>query len=210
MSQPLYTSKTELVTGMLRELIVTGELQAGAALRQRDLATRLGVSATPIREALRRLESEGLVNTDQHRGATVADSQLGASEENYLVRAALEPLAAQLAAQRISEAQLEEITRINAKIGDLAEDDPSYASLNKDFHFAIYQAADSPVLVSLMRMLWQALPEGPKVKRSHKESAAEHDAIIDALRCGDSDRASTLTRAHIVESHHLDTEHRQA
>lgn len=201
LSQPLYTSKTELVTGMLRELIVTGELAAGTPLRQRDLAARLGVSATPVREALRRLESEGLVHTDLHRGATVADSAFGATEENYLIRATLESLAAELAAKHVTEEQLAAIETINAKISGLAEHDPGYGSLNRDFHFAIYAAAGSPVLVSLMRMLWQAMPEGPKVARTHRDSAAEHAAIVDALRAGDSTRASELTHHHIVTAY---------
>lgn len=204
--QPLYTSKTELVTSMLRELIVTGELQAGTSLRQRDLATRLGVSPTPVREALRRLESEGLVTTDAHRSATVTESSLDAKEENYLIRAALESLAAQLAANRITEQQLTTIEEINAQIVDLDADDGRYGQLNRDFHFGIYQAAASPVLLSLMRMLWQSMPDGPKVVRSNRESAAEHAAIIEALRVGDSRRASELTHAHIVGSTHLEVE----
>jgi DNA-binding GntR family transcriptional regulator len=204
--QPLYTSKTELVTSMLRELIVTGELEPGTPLRQRDLAARLNVSATPVREALRRLESEGLVQSDEHRGATVADSALDATEENYLIRAALESLAAQLAATRISDEQLATIEKINTQITELADDDPSYGTLNRDFHFTIYQAAGSPVLVSIMRMLWQAMPEGPKVDRPHHESASEHTAIIAALRAGDDDTASQLTHDHIAESRHLTEE----
>ncbi|MGH3628457.1 MAG: GntR family transcriptional regulator, partial [Sciscionella sp.] len=154
--QPLYTSKTELVTSMLRELIVTGELEGGTPLRQRDLAARLNVSPTPVREALRRLESEGLVHTDLHRGSTVADSALDATEENYLIRAALESLAAELASRRITGAQLVDIEAVNAEIMALDDHDPAYGSLNRNFHFAIYQAAGSPVLVSIMRMLWQA------------------------------------------------------
>jgi DNA-binding GntR family transcriptional regulator len=204
--QPLYTSKTELVTSMLRELIVTGELAAGTSLRQRDLAARLGVSSTPVREALRRLESEGLVSTDLHRSATVAESSLDATEENYLIRASLESLAARLAAKHITEDQLRTIEKINAQIVGLADDDAAYGALNRDFHFAIYQAAASPVLLSLMRMLWQAMPDGPKVARSHHESAAEHGAIIDALREGDGDRAAELTHNHIVGSTHLEEE----
>ncbi|CAM03295.1 GntR family transcriptional regulator [Saccharopolyspora erythraea NRRL 2338] len=206
MSQPLYTSKTELVTSMLREMIVTGELAAGTTLRQRDLADRLGVSPTPVREALRRLESEGLITTDAHRSATVAESAFDAKEENYLIRAALESLAAQLAAKRITSERLSAIQSVNDRIAGLAEDDRSYGSLNRDFHFAIYQAAESPVLLSLMRMLWQSMPDGPKVVRTHRESAEEHQAIIDALREGDSARAGELTRAHIVGSTHLEDE----
>lgn len=207
--QPLYTSKTELVTSMLREMIVTGELEPGASLRQRDLAARLGVSPTPVREALRRLESEGLVSTDQHRSATVAESWLDATEENYLIRAALESLAAKLAARRVTEDQLKAITAINERILALEEGAGAYGALNREFHFAIYQAAGSPVLLSLMRMLWQAIPDGPKVARSHRESAAEHAAIIAALRDRDSTRAGALTYSHIVGSEHLDGERRR-
>lgn len=204
--QPLYTSKTELVTSMLRELIVTGELEAGASLRQRDLAQRLGVSPTPVREALRRLCSEGLVTTDAHRSATVAESDLGVKEENYLIRAALESLAAELAAERITEEQLNSIEDVNRQIYELADDDETYGALNRDFHFGIYQAAASPVLLSLMRLLWQAMPDGPKVDRTHRESAEEHAAIIDALRTGNSEQAAELTYHHIVDSTHLDQE----
>ncbi|GAA0502904.1 GntR family transcriptional regulator [Saccharopolyspora subtropica] len=201
--QPLYTSKTELVTSMLRELIVTGELEAGTTLRQRDLAARLGVSPTPVREALRRLESEGLVTAGQHRSAIVAESWLDATEENYLIRAALESLAAKLAARRITADQLAAIEKINAQILALDENALTYGALNRDFHFGIYQAAGSPVLLSLMRMLWQAMPDGPKVVRTHQESAAEHAEIIEALRAGDAERAGELTHKHIVGSAHL-------
>ena len=67
-----YVSKTDLVAALIRELVITGELAAGEQLRQRDLAQRFGVSQTPIREAMRRLESEGLLVCDTHRGFTVA------------------------------------------------------------------------------------------------------------------------------------------
>src|SRR5512140_3760758 len=67
---PGYVSKTDLVAALIRELIITGELETGEQLRQRDLAQRFGVSQTPVREAMRRLESEGLLRCDTHRGFT--------------------------------------------------------------------------------------------------------------------------------------------
>ncbi len=204
--QPQYTSKSELVTSMLRELILTGELTAGQPLRQRDLAGRLNVSQTPVREALRRLESEGLVRSDTHRGATVAESALDATEENYLIRAALESLGAELAAERVTEVELAEIERINAEIAGLTDDDPRYGGLNRDFHFHIYSAARSPMLTSLMRLLWQSMPDGPKVVRPHAESAAQHAEILAALRARDGKTASALTYRHIVGSEHLAAE----
>src|SRR5246127_3127326 len=72
-----YVSKTDMVAALIREQIITGELAAGEQLRQRDLAQRFGVSQTPVREAMRRLESEGLLVCDTHRGFTVAAPELG-------------------------------------------------------------------------------------------------------------------------------------
>lgn len=201
-----YTSKMELVTSALRELILAGEFEPGAPLRQRDIAARLGVSATPVREALRRLESEGVVRIDPHRGATVAESSLGPVEENALIRAALESLAVEMAAERITPAQLDRVEAINSRIAALGEGDERYGSLNRDFHFAIYEAVGSPVLLSLMRLLWRSMPEGPKVLRSHAASVEEHTLLVSALRAGDGGRASRLIRRHIVASPHLEEE----
>jgi len=66
----------------------------------------------------------------------------------------------------------------------LADDDPRYADLNREFHFTVYSCAGSPLLLTLMRLLWASLHGGPRVQRSHAESASQHDAILDALRSG--------------------------
>jgi len=89
-SVPGYVSKTDLVAALIRELVITGELEPGEQLRQRDLAQRFGVSQTPVREAMRGLESEGLLTSDTHRGFTVAAPDAGRVEENFQIRAALE------------------------------------------------------------------------------------------------------------------------
>src|SRR5258708_31365748 len=101
---PGYVSKTDMVAALIREQIITGELAAGEQLRQRDLAQRFQVSQTPVREALRRLESEGLVLGDTHRGFTVVEPEAGRIEENFQIRAALESLGASLAAPKIDAA----------------------------------------------------------------------------------------------------------
>lgn len=193
----LYTSKTDLVAAMLREMIVAGQLAPGAPLRQRDLAAQFDVSPTPIREALRRLESEGLVVGDPHRGVTVANPEEGAAADNYRIRAALEPLAAEMATERIDEDALAELEQINQEIMRLPEGEPSYREHNARFHFAIYQASGSPVLVSLIRMLWQSLPQRPAPARSLAESARQHAQILAAIRRRDSAGAAELTREHI-------------
>ena len=99
-----YVSKTDMVAALIRELIITCELTTGEQLRQRDLAQRFQVSQTPVREALRRLESEGLVIGDNHRGFMVVEADEGSTEENFQIRAALESLGASLAADKIDEA----------------------------------------------------------------------------------------------------------
>jgi DNA-binding GntR family transcriptional regulator len=193
----LYTSKTDMVAAMLREMIVSGEVSPGAPLRQRDLAGRFDVSATPIREALRRLEAEGLVVGDTHRGATVAKPDEGATADNYRIRAALEPLATEMATERIDAEALAELEEINDVIRAIPEGDPSYREENARFHFAIYDASGSPVLVSLIRTLWRALPQQPAPARSHEESADQHAGILEAIRRRDRGRAGVLTREHI-------------
>ena len=193
-----YVSKTDMVAALIRELIITGELTAGQQLRQRDLAQRFGVSQTPVREAMRRLESEGLVIGDTHRGFTVVTPDDGPVEENFQIRAALESLGASLAARKIDETGLAKLQRLNEQMRALADDDPRYAELNREFHFTLYEYSRSPLLMSLMRLLWASLHGGPRVLRTHAESARQHDAILDALRAGDADAASALTYQHIM------------
>src|SRR2546430_5965404 len=179
-----YVSKTDLVAALIRELIITGELAAGEQLRERDLAQRFGVSQTPVREALRRLEPEGLVVGDAHRGFTVVEPDDGPVEENFQIRAALESLGASLAARKIDAGGIAALRDLNDRMRALADDDPRYADLNRDFHFTVYEHAGSPLLLSLMRLLWASLHGGPQASRTHAESARQHDAIIDALSAG--------------------------
>jgi DNA-binding GntR family transcriptional regulator len=193
-----YVSKTDLVAALIRELVITGELAAGEQLRQRDLAQRFGVSQTPVREAMRRLESEGLVVCDTHRGFTVAAPELGPVEENFQIRAALESLGASLAARKIDTVGLARLRDLNDQMRALPDHDPSYAELNREFHFTVYEYARSPLLLSLMRLLWVSLHGGPRVTRTHAESARQHDEILAALAGGDAAGASALTYQHIM------------
>jgi DNA-binding GntR family transcriptional regulator len=198
-----YLSKTDMVAALIRELIITGELTAGEQLRQRDLARRFGVSQTPVREAMRRLESEGLVIGDTHRGFTVAAGDAGPVEENFQIRAALESLGASLAARKIDAAGISRLQDLNRQMAALAENDPRYAGLNREFHFTLYEYSRSPLLMSLMRLLWASLRGGPRVLRTHAESARQHDAILDALRAGDAEAAAARTYQHIMDVQHL-------
>jgi len=198
-----YVSKTDMVAALIRELIITGELTTGEQLRQRDLAQRFGVSQTPVREALRRLESEGLVIGDNHRGFMVVESDEGSSEENFQIRAALESLGASLAAAKIDEPGVKRLEELNAQMQAAVEDDARYAELNREFHMTVYEYAHSPLLMSLMRLLWASLHGGPRVLRTHADSVRQHQEILDALRAGDAAAAGSLTHRHIMSVEHL-------
>ena len=201
-SEP-FISKTEWITDQLREMILSGELVPGASLRQRHLAERFGVSPTPVREALQRLEVEGFVTGEVHRSVTVVRTEISRLYENALIRAALESLAARLAAERISAERLGDLRELAAAFEDQPQDSDAATELNRELHFTIYEAADSPMLYRLLQSLWQTLRLGPQVYRSHEKSVEDHAVIIDALAARDADRAAEITHRHIVESAEL-------
>jgi DNA-binding GntR family transcriptional regulator len=147
---------------------------------------------------MRRLESEGLLVCDTHRGFAVAAPDLGRVEDVALIRAALESLGASLAARKIDVAGLARLRGLNDQMRALPDDDPSYAELNREFHFVIYEYARSPLLLSLMRLLWASLHGGPRVTPTHAESACQHDEILEALTDGDAAGASARTYQHIM------------
>lgn len=196
--QGIYLSKTDFMAALLRELIITGDLKPGQALRQRDLADRFGVSPTPVREALRRLESEGLVRYDAHRGSTVIEADVGGLQEKFRIRAALEGLAASLAAPKISADDIIELESYNERLADTSLSADEVNDINRTLHFRVYEMAGSPLLLALMRLLWQSFPHGPQVHRPRAESVAEHKQLIEALRRHDANAAQEITQQHIL------------
>ena len=202
-----YLSKSDVVAQGIRDLILSGELAPGDVLRQRDLAKRFEVSPTPVREALRKLESEGFITSELHRGAVVVRSEDARLFENFLIRANLESLAAGLAAQKVTSEDLDEITEIFEEMVQLDQDDKRRATLNRRFHFRIYEAARSPTLLALLNFLWGALDGGPRVSRSQEVSDQHHYAMLQALRREDSSAAAEYTRLHIMDAaNHIATD----
>lgn len=193
-----YTSKADMVTAKMREMIVAGDLKPGAALRQRDLAGEFAVSQTPVREGLRRLESEGLVTNDPHKGSVVAEARAGRWNENFAIRASLEALAAELACDVITDTQLAVLEDLNAQMRALGDVNDEYRALNQRFHMEICAAADSPLLMSFIKLLWRALGDGPHVVRTHSESSAQHGQIVAALRDRDKETVTEVIREHIL------------
>jgi DNA-binding GntR family transcriptional regulator len=195
-----YVSKSDMVADVLRELITDRQLSPGTPLRQRHLAEQFDVSYTPVREALRRLESEGLVVTDVHRGATVAHTESEELEENYRILAALEALAGSLAVAKMTDGDLAEVEGLYRVVAACRPDDERLAELNRQFHFRVYECARSPMLLLLMRLLWRSFPDGPQAGRPHQESVQQHAELVSALKERDEERVAAIIRDHVLGS----------
>jgi DNA-binding GntR family transcriptional regulator len=192
-----YVSKSDVVAAGIRERIERGELVPGDVLRQRDLAKQFSVSPTPVREALRKLEAEGFVATELHRGTAVAGAPDASMHESLLIRASLEPLAAELAAARMTDRDLDDVDEILAQMEECEPGTALDARLDREFHFRIYEGARSPVLLALMNLLWRSLDGGAPV--GAEGSLAEHQAIAEALWKHDAALAAAASRRHVME-----------
>lgn len=191
----IYEGKATVIARTIRQGILSGEYQEGASLRQRDLAARFGVSPTPVREALSQLQAEGYVEARLHQGSIVRPLH-DRMAENWRLRAALEGLAAELAATR---ATAEDVKLIRARAAMFAKGPAEeWDQLNREFHFTIYRLADLPVLLRFLTELWQTLDVSPTSKRSHEVSVREHDMIIDAIARGDGEYAKKAVELHVA------------
>jgi DNA-binding GntR family transcriptional regulator len=166
--------------------MLDGSLEGGTRLLQTEIADRLGVSTTPVREALHRLATEGLIDTYPGRGAVVHTLSLEEWNEIVAMRALLEPYALRLAADRIGSdalARMEEIQRLMTQEADTA----TWVDLNRKFHRAYYESARSPRLMGVLVMLQEAattyVAEGVREQPAlPQQGNQEHAAIIDGLR----------------------------
>lgn len=190
----------------IRERIDSGLLARGMRLHQEQLAAELGVSRTPVREALRRLAAEGRVEIHTNRGARVADIETLDMPEPYEARLVVEPGAAALAARRgLAEPQRrmrDAVADQRAAAGDLTR---SFAA-NRAFHLALVEASGNRLLVQFAEHLWVARI-GAAIYELQAETpqrmlldADEHAAILDAVADGDAKRAESLTRRHVAEA----------
>ncbi|CAA9353966.1 MAG: Transcriptional regulator, GntR family [uncultured Frankineae bacterium] len=191
-----------LVSDELRRLVVTGELAPGTRIVEDRLAARLGVSRNPVREALQALASEGFVEILPRRGAVVAQITAEQAEDLFDVRAALEPLAARLAARRASGpgvARLREILRRARQATDQQELD-QLASYNTDFHSLVVELSGNDYLGLLVapmarRVQW-VFRTSAATRAPH--SWAEHEQLLQAIATGDEDHAEAIARAHVT------------
>jgi DNA-binding GntR family transcriptional regulator len=199
-------STSRLIANALRTAIVDGTLAPGAPLRQDAIARHFSVSAIPVREALRQLESEGWAKVEMNKGATVAPLSADEAREIYEIRAALESLAIGLAIPAHTPASLrhaEELCKATS-----AETDPSlYVSRNEAFHLSLYEPAARRQLFGMIAMLHERGERYLRLKfglPSYKaESDREHAALLKAVRRGDVAKAQSLVTKHLLDTGEL-------
>jgi DNA-binding GntR family transcriptional regulator len=190
----------------IRELIVTLELPPGAVVREPELTARLGIGRTPVREALRRLAQERLVEVFPRRGMFVTKVDVRDLARLCEVRVALEPEAARLAAERATQADLAELQGVLAELGGPRKRDPrALIDLDERIHRAIYHASHNPYLAETLEEYYAHALRIWMVALARTDIGAAvggHHAVLEAVVRGDGARAARLMREHVESFEH--------
>jgi DNA-binding GntR family transcriptional regulator len=191
----------------LKLMILDGELAGGEPLVERPLAERLGVSRTPVRETIFRLEREGLVRVVEGKGAFVASYTLEDMIEIYQMREGLEPLAARLACQHLAGAEIDhheaQLKRYRARPALRQEDPGKWRLLGRDFHNMFIRASKNARLIRAIEgmqhqiELFRGLGRNINPRTDLKSAVEEHWEILQALRARNPQRAEKAVRAHL-------------
>ncbi len=187
----------------LRNKILTGELRPGTQLIQANLAKDLGVSMTPVREALRDLATEGLVTLLPHKGAAVTTLDLEDAKEIHTIRLKLEPDATRLAVDHVTLDVLNRAEELYTALSETA--DHRWVVCNRDFHKLLISPAPAPRLVGILSSLLEAAALYVPLAISHRvgpDPQLEHRAILDAYLRRDAEAAAEAVAAHIRSSIH--------
>ena len=198
-----YLPRRDVVFKTLREAILRGDLVPGERLMELQLASKLGVSRTPIREAIRMLEQEGLAITIPRKGAIVAGMTEKDMQDVLEIREALEELSVQVACDKITEEEIAELQKNmknfehSLKSGDLKK----MAQADVEFHDVIYRATDNPKLISMLNNLREQMyryrVEYLKNPQNHEQLLKEHEAIYKGIVEKDKDAVTEMIRKHI-------------
>lgn len=193
------SSAPHYIAGVLREAIYRGLLPEGKPLHQAQLALRLGVSPIPLREALRLLETEGLIAFQGYRGAIVTALSLEEARELYEMISALETNLMKIAFPRITRRVVEDAE----KTLDLMEREPDcirWRDLNQIFHNLFYEPADRPLTLDMLARLRQKTDRNIRIHLAsmRDESQRQHRAILDAVAARNLDAALEALAAHLA------------
>lgn len=199
------TVQASRIADELREQILHGDRTPGSRLGQESLAAEFGASRMPIREALRALEAEGLVEIKPHSGAWVAGLDQTGFEQCYKLREVVEPMVIGESAPVLNSEQLGRLSELAGEIDNTggARGLRAFLRLDREFHLLSYAGVSYPFLTELVTRLWNTTqPYRRELVRfmpdaSFQSTCAEHHLIVDALRNRDIEAAQTLVRLHI-------------
>ncbi|MDE1149274.1 MAG: GntR family transcriptional regulator [Azospirillaceae bacterium] len=191
------------IVAAIRDMIVSGKLEPGQKIPEKELCVQLEISRTPLREALKALAAEGVIELLPQRGARVAvltDEEL---DELFPIIGSMEALAGELACQHMTAAQLEAITAMHHQmiVAYGNEDRLEYGRLNRAIHFAIFEAAGNRSLLALYRNLeqriWNIRHTARKQPTDWRQALLDHDEIMGALAARDGQRLAGILRRHV-------------
>lgn len=213
MSELSESTRGEAAYRRLRAAIEDGVFKPGARMRETEVAAWLGVSRTPVREALQRLESRGLLSYAPHRGMVVAELDDQMVAELYALRETLEGTAAALAARHAAEPEIDELAGLLAGERVATDGDAAgRARRNRRFHAALYRAAHNRYVVAALEGLRESMALlGPTTLADPGRigsAVAEHEQILEAVRRRDAAAAEAAARAHIRAAYRARLEQR--
>ncbi len=206
---PAHKQLPQWVAERIRTAILEGRIKPGEWLRQERLAQEHGVSQMPVREALKKLATEGLVEHVPYRGVRVVELSVADVEDLYACRSFIEGMAARFAAESISSQEVAELEALAARMAacTMPGELPEYRELNRHFHGVIFAASGRSYLVRTLAQLWAAFPtmlwsNVPRVATDSlpardEPDVEEHGAIVAALAAHDPDAAERAVRRHI-------------
>lgn len=196
-------SQGELAYGRLYDAIRSGVFLPGDRLRETDVAERLSLSRTPVREALRKLEAEGIIEHRARLGAVIRRLSHSEVVELYEMRLVLERTAAEMAAKHAAPAEVDVLEALNADLAAAASPQEA-AAINQDFHRVIYRAGRNRFLLEAARALNNALmllgPTTLATPERLQVVTAQHAAILQAIRAGDVEAAGQAAATHLETS----------
>ena len=198
-----YQPLRDMVFDVLMSAIMQGQLSPGERLLEVQLADEMGVSRTPVREAIRRLELEGFVVMVPRKGAYVAGLSINDVEEVYEIRTVLETLAVRLAAQRMQPADYAQLDDLSEKMRATWQEGnvDNWVSLDASFHELLYKFSRNERLVAMMNNIMEQLSRYRIISLANVEvrhnSLSEHQELIEALKRRDSEAAATAVAMHI-------------
>lgn len=205
---------SQRVADALRTLILTGEIAPGSRIRQEQLAAEYGISRIPVREALRRLESEGLVILVPNSGAWVARLDQAECIEIYKIRERIEPLALAESCDHLTGDILEQLSAIAAEI-EAAPDTDEFLRLDRQFHLLSYSGADMPNLQQMIHKFWNTTQHYRRAFAFAAERSSmmavhhEHALILEALGRRDGGHAARVLYDHIRRTRLKLEEHKE-